>query len=125
MATNSHRFLKANLLSFAIVGGSLASGLLLGLWVIPVVLVLLSDGKLSLSDFPLEAHVFPHAPSDGVMRFPPSLRNAIDYAGAMLSVAGIAGFGWAGTRYNHYLIVKKFRWLTQKEAMSTEKFRWL
>lgn len=125
MVTSPHRFLKANALSFVVVGGMFFVGVMVGLWAIPVLIVCLGDGKLSLRDFPLEAHMFPHAPSEGIAKFPRSLQSAYDLGCAILGLAGAALFGWAGLRFNHYLIVKKFRWLTQEEAMRTEKTQWL
>jgi hypothetical protein len=125
MATNSHRFLKANLLSFFLLGGVFVVGFVAGTWLPPILVLLFGDHELSLGDFPLKAGIIPLVPKAISPKADRLQYVLLEYGNAFVGIACAALLGRYGLRYNHYLIVKKFGWLTQEEAMSTEKFQWL
>jgi hypothetical protein len=125
MANSRHRFLKANVLSLAILVATPSIGITLGLWIILILVVCLSDGNHTLSEIHTQWGVLPGPPKWLDPVSDQRLIAAIGLGSQAIGLVGGALLGWLGLRYNHYLIVKKFRWHSQEEALRADKRQWL
>jgi hypothetical protein len=113
--------LRAMVLWSIIVPGFGIGGLIVGTWVLPLGLTIAHGDPAALNEIWVERHLFARTPTWIDAAGDSTLYDIVGLGTAVMAFLGAASFGVLGLRLWQYLIVRRFKWMTEEEVQEARK----